>query len=903
LWLLLGVLLAVQVYVFVARQLPVPAFVLRALESRLAASQLDVRFRRATFDPSGCLLAEDVRLESRNYPEPLFAAHAVFIRLDPWALLAGHFDPREIRVAQANFFVPAMLSPDGQTEALISDGNGTAEFNPRQRAISLAQFTCRSGNLTVTAHGDLRLPETANAAATGVLPVAEFFAQNYPHLSRQFAGFMPRLAALDDPQLQLELAPSDDRGALVTAVLSARALHRDALPWPLRAAEFRAVATAPLLGNAAAGVSLRLDATDLFLAANAHAQDVHLRLRGVLWPGRLQFVPQSIGCSAALLDAGSIQAADIVAHFVPGPLPRVQAEIAGLVAGDPVSLRALADLKAGSARVDFDAAIGPALLAMISGRAHSELSGLVALTSPLVLRGRARLDGGWRPADLRVNFAARQLAVQDVPIDAVRGQADLHDNRLTVSDVVLRQHDNLALGSYTMDTATRDYRFLLHGRLRPLEVATWFAPSWSRFWKNFDFSSAPPSADVDVLGRWGQPRRTDVFVFADVASPVVYTVPFDRVRVILRYRPDSYDGREVVLTRGARMARGHFTRFVDLVKDRWRHMDFDVTSNLDVTESARVFGQSGEDFVAPFNFAQPPTVHASGSLDSPAAPGGEHQFVQISAASTGVFKLYGFPLSDSSFDATLRDNDIALPRIEASFADGTLNGRAFITGPDKTRRLSFDFHLANANLGRAITTVDEFLAKQNHKPPDPPTKFIQRATNIRLDLNAVAEGGYHNPLSFAGNGGVSLSGGELEQIHLLGLLSQLLTFTSLRFTAAQADFAVDHNKLFFPEVRVTGANSAIKAKGVYLLDRKTFNFNAKVYPFGESKFTPSQVANLFLTPVSDLAEVKLTGTFDKPSWAFVYGPTNFLRKITEPNNEKAPPTEAESGKISPSPAR
>jgi len=301
-----------------------------------------------------------------------------------------------------------------------------------------------------------------------------------------------------------------------------------------------------------------------------------------------------------------------------------------------------------------------------------------------------------------------------------------------------------------------------------------------------------------------------------------------------------------------------------------------------------IAGKEGVDFVAPFQFAQPPTLHVTGRLDSPVAPGGEHQRVQIAVASTGAFTLFDFPLSDVSFDATLRDDDIDLPRINALFAGGTLDGRAFLTGPDSARRLRFDLHLANASLGRAITTVDDFISRQKNQPPDPPTRFIQRAADISLDLAADADGRYHDPLSFTGTGTAAIAGAELGQIRLLGsliqipLLTQLLNVASLRFTAARASFKIDQTKLDFSEVNVTGANSAIDAKGDYLLDRKTLDFNAKIYPFKESKFPISNIVSTVLTPLSAALEVKLTGTLDKPDWVFALGPTNFLRKLTEP---------------------
>jgi hypothetical protein len=903
LWLLLSALLALQLYVVAARQFPVPAFLLRAVESRLAVSQLTVHFRHATLDPSGRLLAEDVSLESHAYAEPLFTARALYVRLDPWALLAGHFDPREICVAHASLFVPAMLSPTGRTEAFVSDGDGTAYFTPRQRAIKLAQFNCRIGNLVVTARGGLHLPESAAPATNGLLPLAEFIAHNYPQFSRQLARLDDELASLDAPQLQIELTPSDARGALVTAVLTARAFHRET-PWPMRATELRATARTPLLGQAAPA-SLDLSAAEFFLPMRANTQDVRVQVQGIVWPDQLHFVPRTVDFSAATFGGWSVQGTDFIAHLTPGPLPGVQAEIEADVAGTPVSLHGQADWKAQNARVGFDVALGPALLAQVSARMHSHLPGLLTFTPPIALHGNANFADGWHLAGLSTHFEAQHLTVKGVPVDAVRGWADLRGHALNVTDVILHQHDNFASGSYSMDTATLDYRFLLHGRLRPLEIANWFHPEWAGFWKDFSFPTVPPEGDADAQGTWGPADRSDVFVFADAASPVVHGVPFDRVRAILHIVDGNYyDAREVLLVRGARTARGHFTRLVDPVKNTWSRMEFTATSNLDLTEGARIFGPDGEDFIAPFKFAQPPTVHATGVLESPAAPGGEHKLVQIVVASSGLFKLYHFPLNDVSFDTTLRDDDIDLPRIEATFSEGTLKGRAFLTGPDATRRMRFDFHLANASLGHTITTVDDFLAEQKNQPPDPPTKFIQRAADIRFDLAAAAEGRYHDPFSFTGRGTTALTGTELGQIHLLGLLSQLLSFTSLRFTDAQAkNFMIEKNKLSFPEVNVTGANSTIKAAGDYWLDKKTLDFNAKVYPFGETRFLPGELLDKFLTPVSMLAEVKLTGTLDQPKWAFAYGPTSFFRKLTQsksgPPAEKSLPTETGQENFSP----
>jgi autotransporter translocation and assembly factor TamB len=121
---------------------------------------------------------------------------------------------------------------------------------------------------------------------------------------------------------------------------------------------------------------------------------------------------------------------------------------------------------------------------------------------------------------------------------------------------------------------------------------------------------------------------------------------------------------------------------------------------------------------------------------------------------------------------------------------------------------------------------------------------------------------------------------------LLGLLSELLNFTALRFTAASADFTVEGAKLVFPNVTVSGANSAIQAHGTYALERRDLDFNARVYPFQESKSFLQSVVGVVLTPLSAALEVKLNGPLDQPKWAFVIGPTNLLRNLSGAGGEK-----------------
>jgi hypothetical protein len=166
---------------------------------------------------------------------------------------------------------------------------------------------------------------------------------------------------------------------------------------------------------------------------------------------------------------------------------------------------------------------------------------------------------------------------------------------------------------------------------------------------------------------------------------------------------------------------------------------------------------------------------------------------------------------------------------------------------------------------------------------------VQERANVRLGVAASGERRPDDPFSYKGDGNAVLRGAGLGEVPLLGLLSELFTFTSLRFTEARGNFRIDGQRLQFPKVELRGANSAIDAYGDFTLGRNELNFNAKVFPFQESGNVIKSVVGAVLTPLSAALEVKLTGTLEKPAWSLVMGPTNLLRSITETPTERRPP--------------
>ena len=886
LWLALALLLAVQIYIASTNELELPGFVLRELEARLTASGVQPAFGRATFDPSGRVLIENVRLSLPAFAEPVVSVRAAYVRLDPWALAVGKFEPREVRVTGASWAVPAMLSPSGRSEEILRDLDAT--IVPGENELTIEQLVARVAGVVVSAHGVVHVPAAGPAHAAS-LPVADFLAHNFPALCRQLVALSEQLAALESPVLHLELAPSESRGAIASAMLLARS-YQLAAPVPVHATGLRIVTKFPLLGDAPVAARLELTADELQLPFDATARRVRAAVRGTLHPTQLRYEPRDFQLTAESVTAAGFTAGPVAAQLTPGPLPRIDADIVAELLGAPFAVHAETDFAARTAQLHFAGAVSPGIFGPLTNRLGVDVRRWFSFETLACSDGEARFGPEWKFQNVTARVALRGIDAYHVRIDEGRAVVEFDGRQFHSPEAWARIGENFARGTYDHDIKSRDYRFLLEGRLRPLEISGWFPSGWwANFFKQFELPAAPPDASVDVQGRWGEGRRSAVFVYVDTKELVIRGAKFDHTRARLFIRPAFYDGLELLATRDRGAARGTFTFTTDPTTFAWQQFDLDAVSTIDPALAAQIIGPAGAGFLAPFHFAQPPALKLAGRLTGPAAPEGARQSLRIEGRSDGEFRLHDFPLDRLAFTATLHDDALTLDPVEAGFAGGTATGRTKLWGRDRERRVSFDYTLKDASLGGAVKALQEYSARQRGAPPAAPGKFLTEHANVRVDLAAAAEGRYGDPFSYHGAGTATLQGAGLGEVRLLGLLSELLKFTALRFSTAQASFKIDGTKLVFPDVKLSGANSAIDARGDYALDKRALDFTARIFPFHESGNIIKKGLEVVLSPLTTVFEVKLTGTLDDPKWGLVLGPTNLLRALAP--GEAAPAAE------------
>ena len=891
-WLILTATLCCLIYIAVAKELPVPDFVLRRVEAGLAQANLAVTFGRARFDPTGKILFEDVRLRSLQFEEPLVSSRLVYLRRSFWSVLAGRPVPDEIRLEGAALQLPAMLSPTGTVEPLIRDL--AVVLRHQDNLWQVDQFAGRIGRVAVTVQGELLAP-VRPPGATPLSPDA--IVARFLQISRRLALEVHQFDAFEEPALAVRLDNSEGVGNTATFLFTARSARQ---PWaqPLELGPLAVTATVRLDG---AGVRpVRLHAA--VRHANYRGEFAVEGVRAVL---TAQFLPESFSArpGEALVAAGRLTGED---ETVLGPVvradltrwPDVRTSVATQIRGEYLAAEVEARLAERSALIRAGGRVSPALIRSMLEKHTPRAASYFVFGDPVAFNAEAVLDPGWHLARVAGRVDAGRIDSHGVKITAARGRIDIAGMSFLAHDARVELGENFARGSYWMDFSTTDYRMLLQGRLRPVEINGWFRGDWwQKFWQErFAFPAAPPAADVEVAGRWKEPVRTVYFGSTEVRSATVWGGDFETVRTRVFLRPHFTHVLDFSGTRagGTQRLDGWLKRFGDPTTHETRRLEFNFSGNLTPGIYGPMLDGKADEVLASLQFNQPPQMRAQGVIEGKgAAAAPDYSFAD---SAEGGLHYYGFPLETARVTGGVAGPNVRLDDIEFTTAGGKGAGKAALSRSGEVRRLGFDLYVNGADMARAIRAVEEYQANRTGRKVEPvaESKFMKRASGGRLDVALSADGVSGDLASFKGTGNARLTGMELAEIQLFGLLSQVLSglslnFSSLTLTEARTSFKLDEGRLQFPDLKISGRSAVIDAHGSFTFANNALDFTAKFKPFEESRTLLTAALGLVVNPITSILELKLTGSVGKPNWSIVVGPS-------------APPEPAPATSKSPAPA-
>lgn len=898
-------MLVAQIWIALAHELPVPAFVTRTLDARLADANLAATFARAQFDPTGKILLEGVRLRSRQFDDPLLTARTFYVRKGVWSYLSGQHAPEEIRLDGGTLQLPALLSPSGTAEPVLRDISATLRFEPGQ--LHIDQLNFRVGDLLVTARGDLQLPPR-----TGTPPDPAKIIGEALRYGQRLVRELPKLDLLEHPRLAAVIEFRPGVGHIAELDLRADAVRHTG-NWPVVATEFHARTTLRLDGLESRPVRIGFHADRLLVRDQIAIE----RPRGVIATELTPRAPQPPRSATVRLTSDRLAAYD---EQIDQPVIQVEWEQDKPVRVDlalrahqiAFALAAEADISSESAQLHFDGRVPPSLVDAVLPVRTPKLAPYFVFGDPVAVHADVLFGEGWKFETLQSRVRVQRLDSRGVKVTHARGRIDVdREGNFLAHDAIARIGENYGRGSYFMNFRTWDYRFLLRGALQPDSISGWFRSDWwPKFWEaNFDFPTTPPGADVDVIGNWHNVAQVAYYGSTDAVAAKVLGADFERAHAIVFLRPQFVHAFDLRVERaaGAQRAHGWFKRFADPTTHEQRRLEFDLAGNLEPETLRHLGKETAETLLKPWVFGRPADVHFWGATDF--VDGKSSPELRFTGAANGGLSFAGFPLESIEAEGGVSGAEVRLDRLLIGVAGGRGTAKASYSGESGARKLGFDFYIENADMVRAIRAMHEFeVARGSDANASPNKELLKRASGGKLQFAVSAHGNPDDLKSFVGSGNVQLAGAELGEVHLFGLLSQVLSslslnFSSLKLDTLRASYKLENGLVTFPDVRVTGPTSLIEGKGDYRLSDRTLDFTAKFKPYDENRNPLTFVVGIVVNPLASILDLRLTGPIQKPNWSVsILGAGGNGGRAPEKPTEPAPGANEKKGEPEPKPA-
>jgi hypothetical protein len=789
--------------------------------------------RRAIFDPSGgsCSSGPEFRLAS--FGEPVVTADAIYIRLDPWALLEGGSSR-----ARSGRPAPTSSSPRcSRPRAARRSSSRTWTRGSRSRRGGrvlgrLPQLP--PGGVSVSAHGTINAGTVARTRAPHVPPARGVRLEELRRPEPGVLGPRSRCRASTtrsdgrpDP-VRHARGDRERRAGAAASGWPARSRSRPAHP---RTSRFPAAGRrAPHDVGLATAESLRSGA--------GSATEVRARIRGILRVDTLSFSPRQLEVTAgSATGEGARCWLRPSPRLVPGDghsrAPRTSrrgSTAAGLGARTSTSA-------AKSADITFDALVSPALLAPISAHFGFDIRRFADLAEPVAVSGQVRLSPGWKFADAEARVDGRNFTAYGVMLRRGPGRSSFDGTRLAARGPS-PQRRQLGAGLLRAELLDPGVPVPAEGRLRPLDISPWFHRGLvDGIFKSFGFPVRPPTrrrragalpARRSLLGvrLRGLPGPGRCWASPSTA-PAPSSTSTSRPARASRSRRQGGRGRAGLVQARLRARDGR----LELARHR---RGLDARPRAGRQDAAA----RGAPRIAAFSF-DAPVVSVRGHFRRARGAGRGHKELHTEVRSDSGLRVHGVAFDRASFKVDMKDDDIDVSDVDAGFAGGPRSGRPGHRAPrGADRRLRFKASLTTRASARPAEAAEGYVV--SGKPG-----ARRRSTPSRGRSPTSSSTSTPRPRADPGTSDVQRRrqrpdpGGQARGAVAAGGPVQGPQVPRAALHPGPGRVQDRERVLSFPDLSVIGANSAIEAKGTYSIDRRVLDFSAPGLPLpGEQVAAP-----------------------------------------------------------------
>ena len=440
-------------------------------------------------------------------------------------------------------------------------------------------------------------------------------------------------------------------------------------------------------------------------------------------------------------------------------------------------------------------------------------------------------------------------------------------------------------GSFQQNWSNHDFRFLLEGRCMPTEINPWLKDWWDTIWQDFSWGDDIPYGDFDIRGQWlNKKSKTKTYGAVEFSRIDYRELPLDKgsLKVIVDEKKTQIT--EITLFPPTGKVEGNLS-FPRSSPNENIILGFDLTGKVNPVHCYKAFGPVAEKALTRFDTNSTVNVLAKGQVmiidDFNQSKNEDLTHFKINATAPNPIRFAEMPLEYLSLNLQTSSNLTHIDKLDFGIAGGRGSGTLLFREEQNGSELDIDLSITKANRSNFVeimTLSDAFSVDKNSSKQN----SVNEITDGILNLSVNASGRIDDIWSFEGNGSLLVKDQNLHKVRIFSSLAEAIgnirifgfgrlakvvsqnSLGSIRFTELDSPFILNGKKIIFKNLNISGPVSLLVATGDINLAKGLLDLEARLHLLGNiplvSKLT--QLAD----PLSALGNIKIGGSFDKPTW-------------------------------------
>jgi hypothetical protein len=475
-----------------------------------------------------------------------------------------------------------------------------------------------------------------------------------------------------------------------------------------------------------------------------------------------------------------------------------------------------------------------------------------------------------------------------VPYLAAQTSLRLANTTFELPDLVVQRPEGTGRAEYRSDIFSRDYYWKLDTTIDPKAVLPLLGQGETKVINDFQFTT-PPGIRAEIRGRWHAKELTGVRGEVALTNFMYRGGQFSRVALAADYTNLVARATGVVVENGPQRITAQGVT-ADIGAERLFYTN--VFSTFDPYAFTRMIGPKTAEAIAPYQFAQPPTVRLDGSMHF----NDEKQTDLRFDISGGPFHYWKLNFEQIEGRLHWVTNTLVITNLNGRGYDGDVRwGGFFDFAPPGRTDFRFHTDFTDLDLRRLLGDLH------------PRTSSSEGRLNGTLTITAAQS---NDTNSWQGFGYAHLRDGHLWDIPLVGILSGPLNsmipgLGKSRVKEGAGDFIITNSV-------VHTSNLELKAPTMRLLYQGSVDLAGNVNAEVEAEllrdaWVVGRIFSLAMAPITKALAYKVTGTLNEPKTEPLYILPKFLLLPFKPfkalkdiftDDEKKTPKE-EPGKPAP----